>query len=236
MNERIRREIAAHAEAEFPREACGLLIRLGDTLRYIACRNMSEDNDQFILDPRDYAACERAGVIEAVVHSHPNSGPEPSQADRVACEASGLQWHIYSMPEKEWGFCQPHGYEAPLYGRVWVHGVLDCYSFIRDWYKAQRGIELPDFDRREQWWKKGENIYVENFEKAGFRRITKGGPQPGDVLLMQILSDVPNHGAIYLEGDIIAHHLYNRLSTEEIWGGYYRKHTTHILRHESNKT
>lgn len=235
MKDNLRKEIAAHAAAEYPREACGLLVRIGDTLRYIACRNMSEGTEQFILDPRDYAACERIGLIEAVVHSHPDASPQPSQADRVACEASGLPWHIYAHPAGTWGFCQPEGYEAPLYGRLWVHGVLDCYTFIRDWYKADRGVILPDFHRNENWWKKGENIYVENFEKAGFRRLIDASPEPGDVLLMQVLANVPNHGAIYLEGDIIAHHLYNRLSTREVWGGYYRKHTTHILRHESSK-
>lgn len=233
MNKRLQDEIAAHAAKEYPREACGLLVRIGDVVRYIACANISISKDNFIIDPRDYAACARMGEITGIVHSHPDASPKPSQADMVACEASGLPWHILSYPGLEWAHISPTGYEAPLYGRVWVHGILDCYSFIRDWYRTQRGIMLPDFDRKEEWWNKGENIYVENFKSAGFRRITEGGPQPGDVLLMQVLANVPNHGGIYLEGDILAHHLYNRLSTREVWGGYYRKHTTHILRHES---
>lgn len=233
MIKRLQDEIAAHAAKEYPREACGLLVRIVDTVRYIACNNIASGKENFIIDPRDYAACARMGEITGVVHSHPDASPKPSQADMVACEASGLPWHILSYPGREWAHIAPSGYEAPLLGRVWVHGILDCYSFIRDWYRIERGIDLPDFPRNEEWWNKGENIYVENFEKAGFRRILDGGPQPGDVLLMQVLSNVPNHGGIYLEGDILAHHLYNRLSTREVWGGYYRKHTTHILRHES---
>lgn len=234
MNKKIKEEIAAHAAKEYPREACGLLVRIGDVLRYIACRNIAEGKDNFIIDPKDYAACARMGEIAGVVHSHPDARPEPSQGDLVACEASGLPWHIYAHPLGEWGYCQPSGYEAPLYGRVWTHGILDCYTLIQDWYKREKGIILPDFERNHEWWNRGENIYVENFKKAGFRRIIDQPPQHGDVLLMQVLAKVPNHGAIYLEGDFIAHHLYNRLSTLEVWGGYYRKHTTHILRHESN--
>ena len=47
---------------------------------------------------------------------------------------------------------------------------------------------------------------------------------------MQVLSNVPNHAAIYLGGDVIGHHLYGRLSGRDVYGGYYKKHTTHVLR------
>lgn len=233
MNINLRKDIAAHAAKDYPREACGLIVMIGGTLRYIPCRNIAEGNELFILHPDDYADCDRLGIITAVVHSHPDHGPEPSQADLVACEATGLPWHIYSHPAGTWGYCEPCGYEAPILGRVFVHGVLDCYSLIRDWYKKEKRITLPDFERGVEWWRHGQNLYVENFEKAGFKRIIDEQPQHGDVLLMQILSNVPNHGAVYLEGDNIIHHLYNRLSSREVWGGYYRKHTTHILRHET---
>lgn len=231
MQKRIQQAIADHAARECPREACGLIVRVSDVLRYIECRNMAEQDNFFIMDPRDYLAASKLGEITAVVHSHPNYSPTPSEADRVACEASGLPWHIYSHPGGEWAYLAPTGYKSPLYGRIWVHGVLDCYTFVRDWYMEERGIELPDFHRNETWWKKGENIYVENFAKAGFVRVVDEQPQPGDVLLMQVLANVPNHGGIYLDGDIVAHHLYNRLSSREVWGGYYKKHTTHILRY-----
>lgn len=231
MNNNIRKQIKAHAEDVFPREACGLIVDIGGTMNYIACRNIAKDNETFILDPKDYLACEKIGTITALVHSHPNGTEQPSQADLVSCEACGLPWHIYATPLDKWGYCEPSGYKAPLLGRIFVHGILDCYTLIQDWYRENRGVELPDFERNHLWWNNGENIYVENFSKAGFYRVTEGTPQHGDVLLMQILSPVPNHGAIYLDGDILLHHLYNRVSTKEIWGGYYRKHTTHILRY-----
>jgi hypothetical protein len=40
------------------------------------------------------------------------------------------------------------------------------------------------------------------------------------------------HGGVISKDGIIMHHLENRVSTEEVYGGFYRKVTTHILRHK----
>lgn len=234
MKDTLRPAILAHAQACYPKEACGLVVALADdTQEYVPCQNLAGATDHFVLCPHDYAAAEERGRILAVVHSHPDAPPTPSQADRVACEASGLPWHIISIPQGQWAHLMPEGYTAPLLGRMWCHGVLDCYSLIRDWYRLERGIVLPDFTRSDEWWLKNQNLYVDNFRAAGFTRIVdEDALQPGDVLLMQIMAPVPNHGAVYLGDGIILHHLHGRLSCREVWGGYYKKHTTHILRHD----
>ena len=61
---------------------------------------------------------------------------------------------------------------------------------------------------------------------------------------MQIRSPVPNHAGIYLENgslksqpDLlptpgsVLHHLYNRDSTREVYGGYWLKHTVSVWRY-----
>lgn len=232
MNQ-LQAAIIAHAEAESPREACGLVVKIDGVDTYHPCRNMAEHDQQFVMHPEDYAAADAAGEIVAVVHSHPNLPAEPSQADRVSCEASGLPWWIVSLPSKEWAYLAPEGYKAPLIGRLFYHGVLDCYSLIRDWYQEERGITLPDFERQHEWWFKGGDLYRDNFAKAGFVKVFDE-PQVGDVMLMQILSNVPNHGAIYLGNNLILHHLSGRLSAREVYGGYYLKHTVAVLRYAGN--
>lgn len=234
MNEENRQAAIAHAKAEFPREACGLVvIRKGKEV-YVPCRNIGVGSDNFVLHPEDYAAADAQGDIVAVFHSHVNLPPTPSQADRVACEASGLRWHIVSIPTENWAQMQPSGYVAPLVGREWSHGVLDCYALVRDWFAQERGIVLQNFERHDQWWNQGGNLYLENFEKAGFRVIDENDLQTGDCFIMQIMSPVPNHAAVYLGDDVMLHHIQGRLSTREIYGGYWRKHTTHIVRYENN--
>lgn len=219
-----------HARAEFPREACGLVVRSDEGERYIAARNVAPGFDSFTLSAEDYAAAEELGEVVALFHSHPNAPCHPSEADRVSCEASGLPWHVIGLPSGAWGYCAPCGYRAPLVGRQFYHGILDCYALVRDFYAWELGIELPNYDRTDEWWKRGQNLYLDNLANAGFRRVDD--LRHGDMLLMQIHADVPNHAAVYLDGGKILHHLHGRLSCRDVYGGYWRKHTRAICRHE----
>jgi cell wall-associated NlpC family hydrolase len=50
---------------------------------------------------------------------------------------------------------------------------------------------------------------------------------------MQVASPVPNHaGVIDADGHLI-HHCHGRLSSRDVYGGYWRHVTTHVLRHRS---
>lgn len=142
-----------------------------------------------------------------------------------------------SVPGFQWASITPSGWTAPLIGREFHHGVLDCYTLVKDWYAINRGITLIDGDRPDDWWLKGQNLYLERYESAGFRRVPLSDDKrpdelaEGDMLLMQICSPVPNHAAVWLGDGTILHHLAGRLSSRDVWGGYFRKHTTHALRY-----
>jgi cell wall-associated NlpC family hydrolase len=75
------------------------------------------------------------------------------------------------------------------------------------------------------------NLYLDNFGSAGFHTTDLADLQVGDVLLMQVASPVPNHAAVYLGDGLILHHLQGRLSSRDVYGGYWHKVTTHALRH-----
>ena len=118
-------------------------------------------------------------------------------------------------------------------GREFVFGVVDCYTLVRDWYAREYGIQLRDYDRRDKFWDRGENLYMDNFAAEGFSKIPLEEVQRGDLILMNLVSPLPNHAAIYLGDQQVLHHVQGRLSSRDVYGGYYGKSTACALRHES---
>lgn len=220
-----------HAMAEFPREACGLVVESQGRARYWPCDNLSSATSCFMLNPQDYAAAADAGEIVAVVHSHPQMPPTPSMIDVQACEASGLPWHIVSVPLGSWAYLEPQGYTPELIGRQWVHAVTDCYTLVRDWYRIIASVYLSDYARQEQWWAKGDDLYAQHFASEGFIEIKLDQLRAGDALLMRVGSKVTNHAAIYLGDNVILHHAQGRLSCRDLLDESWRRRITHCLRY-----
>lgn len=244
MQNETRQSAINHALAAFPQESCGLVVIVKGKERYIACRNVAQSkSDHFVLSAEDYADAEDTGEITAIVHSHPNTPSRPSEADLVGCESSGLPWYILSIGKNEGEpphfssehAISPSGYKAPLVGREFHHGVLDCYTLIRDYYQEELGITLKDYDRTDNWWHRGENLYLKNFQDAGFEEVDIKDIQVGDVIIMQIRAPEPNHAGVYLGDGLFLHHLYGRLSSRDVYGGYWRETTRCVIRYKGPK-
>jgi proteasome lid subunit RPN8/RPN11 len=80
----LRRELEAHADAEAPNEACGLIaLRGGVAERYLPATNAAASPYRFQLEPRDPMEffLEDEGYELAVFHSHPTDKAEPSRTD-----------------------------------------------------------------------------------------------------------------------------------------------------------
>jgi proteasome lid subunit RPN8/RPN11 len=230
----MRADILEHAQSQDPRECCGLIAIVKGRKKYFPCRNIADTPDEhFVLSGEDYAAIEDKGEIISIVHSHPATNPSPSAADRLACQKSGLPWFIINPKTEAWGYCEPDGFELPYVGREFVFGMVDCYTLCQDWYKKEMGLQLSDYQRRDKFWERGENLYLDNFYREGFRKISFDELQYGDALLMQLGSNLPNHAAIYIDDQQILHHIQRRLSSRDVLGGYYIKNTAMVLRHES---
>jgi len=230
-----KKEALLHAKKEDPKESVGVLLNIKGKEKYFPCRNLSMNSNQcFILDPEDYVKADNLGEIIGIVHSHPITPPEPSEADRVSCEHSNLKWYIVNPKTETWGYCEPCGFKPPLRGRQWVWGLQDCYSLVRDWYKQEKNIELRDWTRPTT---PEEFLLNPMFEqcawRTGFRELRSDEKLiNGDLLFMSIGSPGLNHVAIFLDGDVL-HHLADRLSCKEPYSEWLLKCTGKRLRYAS---
>ncbi|HEY0289886.1 MAG TPA: Mov34/MPN/PAD-1 family protein [Pseudomonas sp.] len=254
INQGLQQAIKEHAEAVYPAEACGVLIKTVEGREYVRCANSATSpRENFEIDKYDLAAAEDRGEVLAYVHSHPDKAPTPSMADRVSCELHELPWAIVGWPGGDIEWFKPSGFVAPLLGRDFSHGLLDCWAACRDWYAREAGLPLPNFERKDLWWeqKDGPSLYEDNFKAAGFYQVSDA--KRGDMLVLQIPTPgrecyFPNHAAIYLgdeptlisesspklggSGPFIYHHMPGRLASREIYGWSMANRVKLILRHK----
>lgn len=221
----IEDECLAYAAAS-PDEVCGLIID-GNTL--VRCRNIHPDPAMhFRISDDDWLSAEAAGEITAVFHSHPIQKLALSGADRQAQLATGIEWWLASGGELRKFRPVPH-----LLGRTFNHGVMDCYTLFRDAYHLC-GIDLPDFERTNGWWLRGENLYLKNMAANGFHEVSMSDIQPGDVIIRLAFAETdPCHAMIYLGDNTILHHeTHGRLSRREVLRPAYLRLTHSVWRHE----
>jgi len=207
-------------------EVCALIINDSELYR---CRNVHpEPSEHFRISDDDWLAAEEKGDITAVFHSHPADFPTLSGADRSAQIATGLHWWLACGGVLRKFRPVPH-----LLGRRFVHGSADCYALFRDAYHLC-GIDLPDFERSDGWWLRGENLYLKNMAAHGFHQVSAIEAQPGDVIIRQPFPGAdPCHSMLLLEGGQVLHHdCAGHLSRREPMRPAFVKQTHSIWRHE----
>ncbi|MGF2865698.1 C40 family peptidase [Salmonella enterica] len=222
----INDDILEHARRCAPAESCGWVVRTERGERYIPCENLSaEPTMYFRMPPEAYLNAQAVGDVVALVHSHPDGLPYLSDTDRKLQIQSGLAWWLV-CDERICKFrCVPL-----LTGRGFEHGVMDCYTLFRDAYHLA-GIDMPEFERDDDWWSKGKNLYLDNLEATGFYRVNPAEAQPGDVLICCFGSPTANHAAIYCGNGELLHHIPDQLSKRERYTDKWQRRTHSLWRH-----
>lgn len=199
--------------------------------------NVADDTTKHFLVSTDDMQQAMSENLLAVIHSHPDFYACPSEADMRSqlvldvtygiCATDGIN----ATDINYWGGGIK---KAPLLDRHFIHGIQDCYSLIKDYYEQELNIELDEYPRDWEWWLDGKDLYSMNVENQGFIRVDN--PKNGDMVFMQIRSDVANHAGVLVENDLLLHHVTSehavdetRLSTKEsiyryksFIVGYYR--------------
>lgn len=103
-------QLAARAEAVFPREASGLLVRRavrGDHLLSVCVTSDAENTiDSFRIRDAEIDRLTRElrgtnGRVGGCFHSHSLGRARPSRVDRAQPKKMGELWLIYSVPERD---------------------------------------------------------------------------------------------------------------------------------------
>ena len=242
LTKSIKKAITAHALAEYPRESCGVIVGK----EYIPCKNIAADAAQFEICPVDLIGASNEGKIKAYVHSHPDGSTNPSQPDKVQMNLHGLPWIITNGVDVE--LHKPDGYQAPLIGREYHHGLMDCFTIVKDYYQRELGININDYARADAWWEdaKSKPLYLDNFKKEGFVEVDN--VQKHDVILCRLgRTEHVNHALIFI-GDgaltseptddvisdcLVLHHPYGRPSIREMYSEAWQRRAAIIVRHKS---
>ena len=110
LSPELRAAIAAHAEADYPNEACGLLLGQRDGAEVciteaVASANIADEPERrFEIDPGlrlrlQKAARDGGGQIVGHYHSHPNGAARPSETDRAGIFEADLVWLIAAVAD-----------------------------------------------------------------------------------------------------------------------------------------
>jgi len=244
LNKRIVSLVRAEAKRRYPEEACGLVIRSNRGFVGVSCKNVADEPcGNFVISSAEFTSIADRGEIVAVWHTHIDRPPTPSVIDIFGCNATDVNWFIVAIQKTDDDFeiSEPYllkpNQDTGYIGRPYAYGFYDCFTIAESYYRKEFGIVFSHkpsgYPEIEDWYKKGMNLLEDNFEKNGFVRLIDTKPIEGDILLIQMGSDVPNHIAIYVGDNRILHHCAGKLSSVDFYGGYWKKHTTHHLRHEN---
>lgn len=226
-------EIKEHFKKEYPREGCGIIGIVKGKKKWFPCKNIAEDEENFVMDSNDWFYVKSRADIFAIVHSHPDSSNEASNIDIENCNAVGVPYYIFSYPDMELNIVEPKVFSYPLIGREYKFGTKDCFEAIRDWLNSEGKNVPPRALFEDYWWEKdldylGEKVLGE----WGFTKINEP-PKRNDLLIFAIESTKGNHCGVYLENDIFFHHAENRLSCRESLYPFWGKHIIGVYRHET---
>lgn len=223
----------AHAQKEFPNEACGLVVEDA----YVPCTNVAADPLTDFEIGADMLA--RHPVYQGVIHSHPNGISAPSHADMAGQIDTEVPWGIVVLyPDSgayathfDWG---DHLLDVPLIGRDWRPGVLDCFSMVRSHVWQAHQYHMNDIARSDDWSLLDTKL-VFDANRPNYPAFTEVDFSPavdleeGDIILMALQADRPNHFSIYLGNNLILHHPPQGLSSRRPLNTLAAK-IVHVLR------
>ena len=228
IDQRLLHYIRQHCNEYPDQEICGVIAIHDGRRVYKRCKNTAlVPQRYFRIDPEELHAIQQRCQVIAIVHSHVGS-VEPSQTDREVAETTALPWIIVNSAG-DYNIYRPESCQTlPFVGREFCWGVQDCWTLVRDWYQSELGLTLPDAERPPIAMWQIQPLFAQ-WMNYGFRRVTDIAY--GDIVAMAIGdSGLPTHAGVYLGNNQILHQVPNRLSSVDLYDGFWLKTTEGVYR------
>jgi len=99
--------IKDHFTKNEPKEACGVLVNSNSKVKFIRCKNISPNLQDFAFCPDEYIKILLNNEILGIVHNHVQEKNTPSEYDIDNCNALAKPYYIYSYPDMKLNILLP---------------------------------------------------------------------------------------------------------------------------------
>lgn len=147
----LHEDIQAYARQQYPKEACGLILKKDQEEYFLPCENEADDpKNSFTISDR--TVIENYDNILSVVHSHCDEPPIPSIHDQESQAITRFPYGILSVISGYagdvyfWGRTEKNNL-MDLIGKPYIWKIHDCLTLVQDYYRSFLDIDFPDFVR-----------------------------------------------------------------------------------------
>ena len=218
-------KVKEHIFEDYPKEICGVFT--GKNVNYHKITNISEGDDEFIMDGKEYTKLRLTKDVIAIVHSH-NGSCEASKWDIAQCNSHKLPFVIYGDD----GINVIYPEKRALKGRIYEFGKFDCFEAVRDWFSTKGVSSPPRLQWEDDWYDKGLDYISEYSNTWGLKEVIDNSLEYGDVLVFKKMSPVADHIGVYEGNDKFFHHAHGRISCSENLWTYWADYLVKVLRHD----
>lgn len=248
-NLQIRKDLIESTKRNFNIEVCGIIVDFDGDIKVIECNNHAQNKkEDFFIDRKELNEKIGNGKLLGYYHSHDGDAELSIQDLAVANKLNLIAIIINKANLEIKEFTPDPTYISAFHDRPFIAGYLDCSELVKDYYYKILNISLPTInhpiknlswsDIKEHWEelqcynKPDYNYLLDYFLNNGFNLINKNDLQKHDIILCRAREiEAPVHCLIYLGNNNILHHPSERVSGFELYSNFYKKLTTHCLRH-----
>lgn len=242
FNFQLKEKIKNESIKKYPQEICGFIYVDKNSYKFdiYSCRNVANNKtNNFLISPQEYLACSSLGKITSCYHSHSNDNLDFSEMDKENSNKYNIHYILYNVKHNQFKFYSPNSEKNTYIGRPFMLGQSDCFTLMQEYALKEEKIiiNFPKINSYPRSLKDIRDLYENNFIQQGFLKLDKDTPLKKSDGLMMLFPSVseayPTHAAVYLGNGLILHQPYNSFSCVNLYDGFYKKHTSYVLRHRS---